>query len=371
MSQPPRRPDRQTTDEYSKYLKDKTDRILADLFERSDERALRDDFERGDVVHLSPTSSAADAAGEPAAARPNNRGNSDLTEARGSASRLERQALPVELQNLQNWTLEDAERYCRGREVAEAAAASGSPSEAAATACLLRLRAARRRGKKVTFEKTSRGGNRASGLVPLAKSPTSLSVFPDKSPQLQGENASVLNSFTAQNVNIADAQGRRYNAVINGRLAYRRAARGQNISDFPKVLYGPRVERLTASNVKKLKPGTSIYYDKGSVIFRGPFTFVRTIRGPAIELTIKDIAYATIYKFVVSARELENLKLYYVASDTKIRPYKAKYQTRKTRNRVTSKRKSRRAAKKTRQKRKKPKRKRAQRRTRRRKRARK
>jgi len=179
------------------------------------------------------------------------------------------------------------------------------------------------------------------------KSPTSLSVFPDKSPQLQGNEPSAFNAFTTKNVNIADSKGRRYNTVLNGRLAYRRAARGANIAGFPTVLYGPKVERLTSKNYKKLKSGSSVYYDRGSVVFRGPFTFNRVLRGPVLELTAKDIAYDNVYKFILRVSDLPGEKLYYALANGKVRHKGTRSKARRTagKGRATRKRSRRKSVK--------------------------
>ena len=85
---------------------------------------------------------------------------------------------------------------------------------------------------------------------------TSISVFPDKSPQLQEKGVPTrLNSFTTKNVSIRDSRGREFNAIINDRLAYRRAPRGQNVEDFSEILYGPNVVQLSKKNYKKMKKG--------------------------------------------------------------------------------------------------------------------
>ena len=88
------------------------------------------------------------------------------------------------------------------------------------------------------------------------KTPTSLSIFPDKSPQLQEPGIPTkLNAFTTKNVAIRNAKGMEYNAIINDRLAYRRAPRGQNIDDFSEIIYGPKIVQLTSQNYKKIKKG--------------------------------------------------------------------------------------------------------------------
>ena len=84
------------------------------------------------------------------------------------------------------------------------------------------------------------------------KSPTSLSIFPEKSPQIQGENPSTLNVFTTRNVEVRNKNGHFWNIIENDKLAYKRSARGAAIGTYPKIVYGPQVERLTSSNYKKL-----------------------------------------------------------------------------------------------------------------------
>ena len=85
------------------------------------------------------------------------------------------------------------------------------------------------------------------------KSPTSLSIIPEKSPQMQGENPSVLNVFTTKNVQVHNKYGHFWNIIENDKLAYKRSARGAAIGTYPKIVYGPPVERLTSRNYKKLK----------------------------------------------------------------------------------------------------------------------
>ena len=130
------------------------------------------------------------------------------------------------------------------------------------------------------------------------RSPTSLSIFPERSPQLQGDEPSILNKFTTKYISIQNKHGQQWNTVENNKLAYKRSARGAPIGSYPKIIFGPKVERLTKNNYKKLKKGTQIYYDRESVAFRGPFTFEKIIRGPNIILTGRDIGYLNkVYSF--------------------------------------------------------------------------
>jgi len=113
---------------------------------------------------------------------------------------------------------------------------------------------------------------------------------------------------------MAAASGAQFwNTVVDGHLAYRRASRGGEPSRAPKSIKGPRVERLTKSNYKKLKKGTKVFYDRGSVLFRGPFTFVRETRGPILEFSVKDAGYPDVYKFSIRVPNLSEQPLYMVS----------------------------------------------------------
>ena len=144
------------------------------------------------------------------------------------------------------------------------------------------------------------------------RSPTSLSIFPERSPQLQNKEPNVLNAFTTKNISVKDKHGQQWNTVENNKLAYKRSARGAPIGSYPKVIYGSRVDRLTKKNYKKLKKGVQLYYDRNSVVFRGPFTYQKTLRGPNLLLTASDIGYRhNIYKFVIPVSKLKNETLYF------------------------------------------------------------
>ena len=151
-----------------------------------------------------------------------------------------------------------------------------------------------------------------------ARSPTTLSIFPEKSPQLQGSESSPLNLFTTKNVVMGEGQN--WNAIENGKLAYKRPARGADISHFPRIIYGPRVERLTKTNYRRLKKGSKLYYDRSSVVYRGPFTFQRLLRGPILLLTAQDMGYKDLtYKFTLPVKNLKKEMLYLVTKSGKSR----------------------------------------------------
>jgi hypothetical protein len=156
----------------------------------------------------------------------------------------------------------------------------------------------------------------AKNLLTKFKSPTSISIFPDQSPQ-QNDEPNILNAFTTKNVMVRTSQGQQWNTVENNKLVYKRSARGAPIGSYPKILYGPRVEILTSTNYKKLKKGDQIYYDRGSVVFRGPFTYEKTLRGPNLLLTIGDLAYKkNIYKFIIPVSNLKKETLYFETGRT-------------------------------------------------------
>ena len=136
--------------------------------------------------------------------------------------------------------------------------------------------------RKTPHKKTRKKKNKKLNLTKSKfKSPTSLSIFPERSPQLQDKEPNILNAFTTKNISVRDKHGQQWNTVENNKLAYKRSARGAPIGSYPKIIYGPRVERLTKQNYKKLKKGSELYYDRGSVVFRGPFTYQKTLRGPS------------------------------------------------------------------------------------------
>ena len=169
--------------------------------------------------------------------------------------------------------------------------------------------------KKRTMRKTYSIQKRKAFGRKKSKTPTSLSIFPDKSPQLQDKGVPTkLNSFTSKNVAIRDSKGREFNAIINDRLAYRRAPRGQNVEDFSEILYGPSVVQLSKANYKKMKKGDSLYFDRGSVALRGPFKFINVTRGPEILLEVADTAYNKKYLFSISVNRLSKEKLYLITN---------------------------------------------------------
>ena len=69
------------------------------------------------------------------------------------------------------------------------------------------------------------------------RSPTSLSIFPERSPQLQGDEPSILNKFTTKYISIQNKRGQQWNTVENNKLAYKRSARGAPIGSYPKIIF--------------------------------------------------------------------------------------------------------------------------------------
>ena len=150
------------------------------------------------------------------------------------------------------------------------------------------------------------------------KSPTTLSIFPEKSPQLQHDEPSMLNAFTTKNVQIVDKNHQVWNSVENGKLAYKRSARGAHVGNFPKIIYGSHVERLTKNNYKQLTKDTEVYYDRSSVVFRGPFIYQKTLRGPNLVFTVKDVGYLNkTYKFTIPVSKLSKEILYFAKKGAK------------------------------------------------------
>jgi len=169
------------------------------------------------------------------------------------------------------------------------------------------------------------------------KSPTSISIFPDQSPQ-HNDEPNILNAFTTKNVRVRNNQGHQWNTVENNKLAYKRSARGAPLGSYPKILYGPRVEILNSKNYKKLKKGDKLYYDRGSVVFRGPFIYQKTLRGPNLLLTITDLAYkSNIYEFIVPISKLKNETLYFETGHTILKSVKKSVNIRKKKRRKTVK----------------------------------
>ena len=168
-------------------------------------------------------------------------------------------------------------------------------------------------GKKYKSKKKRKRSIKKLTKKRRIKTPSSLSIFPDKSPQLQKDGEiTKLTAFTTKNVSIRDENNKEYNNVINDRLAYRRAPRGQNVQDFSDILYGPHVVQLSKKNYKKLKKGDKVFYDRGSVVLRGPFIFEGHRRGPELLFNVKDTVYEKVYKFSLLVSNLHNEKLYMI-----------------------------------------------------------
>lgn len=178
---------------------------------------------------------------------------------------------------------------------------------------------------RMTLRKASvEGGGKSK------KSQKSISIFPDKSPQLQEKGIPTkLNAYTSKNVAIRNSKGKEFNAIINDRLAYRRAPRGQNVEDFSEIIYGPNVVQLSSVNYKKLKKGDEIYYDRGSAALRGPFIFKNITRGPELLMEVKDTAYDKTYLFSIPVLKLNSEKMYLITSKISKRKNKKTSKTKK------------------------------------------
>lgn len=175
-----------------------------------------------------------------------------------------------------------------------------------------------RKGKKAKKAKKTKVKKTLKITKTKFKSPTTLSIFPEKSPQLQDDEPSMLNAFTTKNVQIVDKNHQVWNSIENGKLAYKRSARGAHVGNFPKIIYGPYVERLTKNNYKQLTKDTEVYYDRSSVVFRGPFIYQKTLRGPNLVFTVKDVGYSNkIYKFTIPVSKLSKEILYFTKKGAK------------------------------------------------------
>jgi hypothetical protein len=109
------------------------------------------------------------------------------------------------------------------------------------------------------------------------------------------------------------------------------------------------VERLKKDNYKKLKKHAKIYYDRGSVLFRGPFIYEKTIRGPHLLFTIKDSGYLNkVYDFSIAVNKLKNEQLFFIIDNQKHKLNSRKSRkTRKTHKTHKTRRKRRRKTRKS------------------------
>ena len=171
--------------------------------------------------------------------------------------------------------------------------------------------------RSVKSKKTSKIKSKSKTEYTIS-TPTSLSAFPDKSPQLQHPEKTRLNLFTTQNINMKDPDtGREYNKVISGKFAYKRPPRNSNMDGTATIIWGPKAEKLTKTTYKKLKKGMKLWYDRGSTAFRGPFIFQSISKGPTLEMKAKDIGYDTIYDFTIKVNELKDHTIYFQSSKKK------------------------------------------------------
>tara|TARA_B100001063_G_C16776546_1_gene565939 strand:- start:93 stop:737 length:645 start_codon:yes stop_codon:yes gene_type:complete len=195
-----------------------------------------------------------------------------------------------------------------------------------------------RKTKKRSIKNKSKTKTKSKTAYTIS-TPTSLSAFPDKSPQLQHPEKTRLNLFTTQNINMKDPDsGREYNKVISGKFAYKRPPRNSNMDGTATIIWGPKAEKLTKTTYKKLKKGTKLWYDRGSTAFRGPFIFQSLSKGPTLEMKAKDIGYDTVYDFIIKVSELKDHTIYFESAKKNKTAKKAK----KAKKRKTKKNKRRR-----------------------------
>ncbi len=178
----------------------------------------------------------------------------------------------------------------------------------------LKIKGGKKKTKKSRKGKKSKTNlKKTKTITKKTKPPSSISIFPDKSPQLQKDNEPTrLNKFTTKNVAIKDKNNNEYNTILNNRLAYKRPARGQDLDNDTTIIYGPIVESITKSNYKTIKKGDIIYYDRNSVVLRGPFVFQGVRRGPELLFKIKDVVYPKEYLFSIFVDRLDKENLYLV-----------------------------------------------------------
>ena len=196
---------------------------------------------------------------------------------------------------------------------------------------------------KKTKKRSVKSKTKKSKTEYTISTPTSLSAFPDKSPQLQHPEKTRLNLFTTQNINMKDpASGREYNKVISGKFAYKRPPRNSNMDGTATIIWGPKAEKLTKTTYKKLKKGMKLWYDRGSTAFRGPFIFQSISKGPTLEMKAKDIGYDTVYDFIIKVNELKDHTIYFEVSNKN----KTAKKGRKTKKKAKKSKKRRRRRKK-------------------------
>ena len=168
--------------------------------------------------------------------------------------------------------------------------------------------ASKKRSKTVSKKRTAQ--DRKSTQRQLNQL-TSLTMSNDKSPQiLKKDEISKLNRYTTKNVSLIDKNGMRWNGVLNNRLIYKRPPRNQDLQISTEVIHGPRVELLNNKNFKNLKKGDHVFYDRNSIVFRGPFIFQNLKRGPELLFKVKDVIYPKEYLFSITTKELAKEKLY-------------------------------------------------------------
>ena len=160
--------------------------------------------------------------------------------------------------------------------------------------------------RSVKSKKTSKIKSKSKTEYTIS-TPTSLSAFPDKSPQLQHPEKTRLNLFTTQNINMKDPDtGREYNKVISGKFTYKDTKK--RIWTEQPLLFGPKTEKLTKTTYKKLK-GMKLWYDRGSTAFRGYFIF-QSLSKVHIRNESKRYRIRSVYDFIIKVSELKDHYLF-------------------------------------------------------------
>lgn len=169
------------------------------------------------------------------------------------------------------------------------------------------------------------------------KAPSSLSFEKDNTPRLGGKDDIIFNNFTTKHISSQIKEFPNvFNTYTNGKLAYKRAPRKSDHNYPTKIKWGPSAFKLTTNNYKNLKKNQRLYFDRGSVYFRGPIFFDGLLRGPKLKLKAKDFGYDNTYTFILDIKNIDDFLLYAVQNKTKNTKNKSKNKS-KTKSKTKSK----------------------------------
>ena len=170
------------------------------------------------------------------------------------------------------------------------------------------------------------------------KAPSSLSFEKDNTPRLGGKDDIIFNNFTTKHISSQTKEFPNvFNTYTNGKLAYKRAPRKSDHNYPTKIKWGPSAFKLTTNNYKKLKKNQRLYFDRGSVYFRGPIFFDGLLRGPKLKLKAKDFGYDNTYTFILDIENIDDFLLYAVQNKTKNTKNKSKTKSKKYKKNKTKK----------------------------------